>query len=61
MTDVEIFKLSRVYAQGWNAANTISANEYSELDPVKTAALNPSPAEPERSRWSDGFRAAIQN
>ena len=60
MTDAEIFKLSRIYAQGWNAANMISANAYSELDTVKTAALNPYAMEPQRSRWSDGFQAAIQ-
>ena len=60
MTDAEIFKLSRIYAQGWNAANTISASAYSELDTVKTAALNPYSAEPQRSRWNDGFRAAFR-
>ena len=60
MTDVEIFKVSRIYAQGWNAANTISANDYGDLDHVKTAALNPYAVEPQRSRWSDGFQAAIQ-
>jgi hypothetical protein len=60
MTDTEIFKLSRIYAQGWNAANTISSNEYGELDPLKTAALNPYVAEPKRSRWNSGFQDAIQ-
>ena len=60
MNDSEIFKLSRIYAQGWNAANTISTNDFSQLDPAKTTALNPYVAEPQRSRWSDGFRAALQ-
>jgi hypothetical protein len=60
MTDQSIFKLSRIYAQGWNAANKIPANDFSELDPAKAAALNPYSSEPERSRWSDGFREAIR-
>lgn len=60
MTDAEIFKLSRVYAQGWNAANTISAKDYSKLNPARMTALNPYTSEPQRSRWNDGFQAAIQ-
>lgn len=60
MTDVEIFKLSRVYAQGWNAANTISASDYSKLSPAKLTALKPYAAEPQWSRWNYGFQAAIQ-
>lgn len=60
MTDAEMFTLSRVYALGWNAANMISTNEHGDLDAVKTAALNPFDVEPQRSRWSDGFQAAVR-
>ena len=48
------------YAQGWNAANAFSANDYSKLMPAKMTALNPYAAEPQRSRWNDGFQAAMQ-
>lgn len=60
MTDAEIFQLSRIYAQGWNAANTISANDYSQLNPARMTALNPYVADPQRSRWNAGFQAATQ-
>ncbi len=59
-TDDEIFKLSRIYARGWNAANTMSANDYSQINPAKLTALNPYASEPQRSRWNDGFQAAIR-
>ena len=44
------FRLSRIYAQGWNAGRAawISAD----------APFNPYPAEPERSRWQTGFSNA---
>ena len=42
----DAFRLSRVYAQGWNAARTLQ----------KT--VNPYEAEPERSRWQAGFTGA---
>jgi hypothetical protein len=45
------FRLSRIYAQGWNAART------SSLKPSEPV-VNPYPAEPERSRWNEGFAGA---
>jgi len=42
------FRLSRIHAQGWNAART--AWTVDESDPI-----NPYPSEPERSRWRAGF------
>lgn len=53
------FHLSRIYAEGWNAANHLSANESDDLNLWKVAALNPYTNEPERSRWSDGFAKAL--
>jgi ribosome modulation factor len=44
----DAFRLSRIHAQGWNAARTPGATEQS----------NPWPAEPERSRWQAGFAGA---
>ena len=52
------FELSRIYAQGWNAANRMPANQFCELDCDKEVALNPYSVEPERSLWRDGFRKA---
>ena len=39
------FRLSRVYAQGWNSAR----------GPKGTGRDNPYPADPERGRWQAGF------
>ena len=42
------FQLSRVFAQGWNAART-----------GLEEAVNPYAGEPEKSRWKDGYRGAL--
>jgi hypothetical protein len=42
------FRLSRIYAQGWNAARLPWKAEGSDQ-------TNPYPAEPERGRWQAGF------
>jgi len=55
------FRLSRIYAEGWNRAQELSANESGDLDLWRVAALNPYAAEPERSRWSEGFKKALWN
>ena len=47
------FHLSRVYAQGWNAARQLSAD--TPVDPKTMATLNPYTSEPERTRWNQGF------
>jgi len=44
--EIDAFRLSRVYAQGWNAARK------------SQKAANPYQAEPERSRWQAGFAGA---
>ena len=45
------FRLSRIYAQGWNAARVAwTANG---------ATANPYTAEPERSRWQAGYSQAL--
>jgi hypothetical protein len=46
------FQLSRIYAQGWNAARTGAMS--------REAVFNPYCSEPERSRWQQGFAAASQ-
>jgi hypothetical protein len=52
------FQLSRVYAQGWNTARRLSANI--RADPKTMADLNPYTAEPERTRWNQGFASASE-
>jgi hypothetical protein len=51
-----LLRFSRVYAQGWNVARTWSLR----TGPAAEKALtNPYPSEPERSRWAEGYAAAL--
>jgi len=43
------FQLSRVFAQGWNAARAGLED-----------AINPHAGEPEKSRWNDGYRGGLE-
>ena len=45
------FRLSRVYAEGWNAARDLNLEKAG-------ATPNPYPNEPERTRWNEGFTKA---
>lgn len=58
MTDSAIFKLSRIYAQGWNAANKLGAAELADMDLSQVTSLNPYVSELERTRWNEGFTDA---
>ena len=58
MRTTTVFELSRIYAQGWNAANAIPANDFDDFSPAGAAALNPYPTDPERARWNAGFSEA---
>jgi len=60
MTGGKTFKLSRIFAEGWNAASRMSAEESDSLNARDIAALNPYATEPERSRWSEGFAKALR-
>jgi hypothetical protein len=60
MTGSTSFKLSRIYAEGWNAASGLSAAESDGMDPRGVATLNPYTVEPERTRWSEGFVKALR-
>jgi len=53
-----LFRRSRVYAQGWNAARAWSLRRGPA--PVKAAA-NPYVSEPEQSRWNEGYAAALES
>jgi hypothetical protein len=60
-TDDEDFKLSRIYAEGWNSANKLSAKEGTEFALRTMGTLNPYTTEPKRSRWHDGFVTALRS
>jgi len=46
------FRLSRIYAQGWNAARSLSK--------IKKV-INPYKLEAERDRWSKGYANALRS
>jgi hypothetical protein len=51
------YVLSRIYAQGWNAAFKLTDEQRAWGDAAAT--LNPYPAMPERDRWAQGFSGAL--
>jgi hypothetical protein len=50
------FRLSRIHAEGWAAGRKLPPAD--ALQSEEIAALNPYTAEPERTRWRDGFVGA---
>ena len=54
------FQLSRLYAEGWNAANKLSSEESSDFNLRKMDALNPYSDDPERAKWTEGFSAFMK-
>jgi len=61
ITNLAAFRLSRVYAQGWNRAHELSEKDRAHVDLCGANVLNPYAAEPERSRWSEGFSMAFSS
>ena len=59
VTSSETFRLSRIYAEGWNAANRLASGEIDALDLGKLATLNPYSLEADRTRWTSGFTEAL--
>ena len=60
MTDIfsaAAFRQSRIYAEGWNAARSVSLKAGKTAKPVP----NPYTNEPERGRWLEGFTQALGN
>jgi hypothetical protein len=53
------FLLSRIQAEGWNAAQKYLRSGQPG-DATKIAALNPHRGTEERARWFIGFNSAIQ-
>lgn len=55
----EAFRLSRIEAEGWNAARRVPLAVLTQLDRPKIAALNPYARDPEQMRWTAGFANAL--
>lgn len=55
------FRLSRIYAEGWNTAKKMPLIDGAESDAAGGPALNPYRTEPQRSRWAEGFAKAMGN
>ncbi len=53
------FRLSRIRAEGWNAARRISASRLAGLNDEAVAALNPYSKDSERILWRTGFNEAL--
>jgi hypothetical protein len=53
------YRLSRIFAEGWNAAHALPSNQSDGLNQRDVPALSPYATEPERSRWSEGFAKAL--
>jgi hypothetical protein len=51
-----LFRLSRVYAQGWNAARTWSLRTGPAAEKATT---NPHASEPDRGRWAEGYAGGL--
>lgn len=51
------FALSRIQAEGWNAARKLPIDD---IDDVRIAALNPYNGDAERARWLAGFMGALE-
>ena len=49
----------RILEEGWKAARNLSADARNGLNLMTMGALNPYAAEPERSRWMEGFTKAL--
>lgn len=59
MTPGEAFRLSRIEAEGWNAARRVPLAALTQLDSEKIAALNPYTYDAEQTRWNAGFVNAL--
>lgn len=55
----EAFRLSRIYAAGWNDAQTIGEEDAAAFTAAKIAAMAPYADQAERDRWVEGFVAAL--
>lgn len=52
------YELSRIYADGWRAAGTLTPKQAALLEAQGVAALNPHTEASARKRWAEGFGRA---
>jgi hypothetical protein len=57
--DGAAFRLSRIFAEGWNAARKLEPDAFDGMNPQRMAALNPYTVEAERARWTEGFTKGL--
>jgi hypothetical protein len=57
--DNDDFRLSRIEAEGWSAAQRYMADETVKPDDIRVADFNPYGGGAARSRWAAGFRKAV--
>jgi len=53
------FRMSRVEAEGWNAAQRYMVDQTGRPDDIRIADFNPYVGDLARSRWAVGFREAL--
>lgn len=54
------FRLSRIQAEGWNAALRLPTIASDKADTAQIQALNPYSTDSERARWMEGFMDALK-
>ncbi len=57
MENPSAFRLSRIQAEGWNAARKFLIDD---IDEAKIIALNPYREPAEKARWHTGFTGALE-
>ena len=60
MTTMDGFRLSRIQAEGWNAAHAYPSDHLDTLDATAIEALSPYRRGPRKTRWVLGFRSAFK-
>lgn len=60
MTMRQSYRLSRIQAEGWNAARANAAYDPDDVDEVNVGALSPYRKDPEKARWVTGFCSAFK-
>lgn len=55
----QAYRLSRIQAEGWNAAHHAVSTAPDVSDSAKIDSLNPYRTGPERTRWKIGFTSAL--
>lgn len=59
ITDIRTYPLRRAYTQGRDRAYELSRQDRSHIELCGMEVFNPYAAEPERSRWNEGFARVV--